>query len=85
MKAAELLPTPAREDAPPTPPVPGWRAAIGAAVASAAISVEAAEIIRTTGGHHFDGDYAALAARIIDGIERRAPGSVPPLTASPAP
>ena len=24
-----------------------------------------AEIIRTTGGHHFDGDYAALAKRIL--------------------
>jgi type IV secretory pathway VirJ component len=31
-----------------------------------------AEIIRTTGGHHFDGDYPALARRILDGAERRA-------------
>jgi type IV secretory pathway VirJ component len=33
----------------------------------------AAEIVRTTGGHHFDGDYAALAQRILDGAERHAP------------
>jgi len=31
-----------------------------------------AEVIRTTGGHHFDGDYAALARRIRDGLTRRA-------------
>ena len=31
-----------------------------------------AEVIRTTGGHHFDGDYAALAQRIIDGFRQRA-------------
>jgi type IV secretory pathway VirJ component len=30
-----------------------------------------AEIIETAGGHHFDGDYAALAARIHAGVERR--------------
>ena len=30
-----------------------------------------AEVIRTTGGHHFDGDYAALARRIRDGLTRR--------------
>ena len=60
VKAAELLPTPAREDAPPTPPVPGWRAAIGAAVASAAISVEAAEIIRTRLGQTSDVPGEAL-------------------------
>jgi type IV secretory pathway VirJ component len=35
-----------------------------------------AEVIRTTGGHHFDGDYEALARRILDGAERRA-GSRP--------
>jgi len=47
VKAAELLPTPARENTPPAPPIPAWCAAIGEAVASAGISVEAAEIIRT--------------------------------------
>ncbi len=30
-----------------------------------------AEIIRTSGGHHFDGDYTALAERIIEGAQRR--------------
>ncbi len=30
-----------------------------------------AEVIRTTGGHHFDGDYAALARRIVAGLARR--------------
>ena len=31
-----------------------------------------AEVIRTAGGHHFDGDYGALAARTLDGLRRRA-------------
>jgi type IV secretory pathway VirJ component len=31
----------------------------------------AAERIGTTGGHHFDGDYPALARRILDGLRRR--------------
>ncbi len=30
-----------------------------------------ADVIRTTGGHHFDGDYQALARRILDGALRR--------------
>lgn len=30
------------------------------------------ERIRTTGGHHFDGDYVALARRLLDGARRRA-------------
>lgn len=29
------------------------------------------EIIRTSGGHHFDGDYAALARRVLEGLKRR--------------
>jgi len=29
------------------------------------------EMIRTTGGHHFDGDYEALAGKILDGLKRR--------------
>ena len=33
-----------------------------------------AEIIKTTGGHHFDGDYAALAKRILDSFKHRAAG-----------
>ena len=39
-----------------------------------------AEIIETKGGHHFDGDYAALAARIHAGALRRAG-----LSATPSP
>ena len=31
-----------------------------------------AERIETAGGHHFDGDYAALAERIMAGARRRA-------------
>jgi type IV secretory pathway VirJ component len=35
-----------------------------------------AEIVRTEGGHHFDGDYEALARRILAGAKRRsAPAS----------
>lgn len=30
-----------------------------------------AEIVRTSGGHHFDGDYPALARRILTGAHRR--------------
>jgi type IV secretory pathway VirJ component len=45
----------------------------------------AAEIIRTAGGHHFDGDYAALARRILDGVARRAPGALPAPSATPGP
>jgi type IV secretory pathway VirJ component len=33
-----------------------------------------AERIETAGGHHFDGDYAALADKIIDGARRRSQG-----------
>jgi len=29
------------------------------------------EIIRTTGGHHFNGDYDALARRILADLKRR--------------
>ncbi|WP_336801939.1 virulence factor family protein [Kaistia sp. MMO-174] len=36
------------------------------------------ELIKTTGGHHFDGDYEALAAKILDGFKHRvATGSHP--------
>jgi phosphatidylglycerol lysyltransferase len=31
-----------------------------------------AEVIRTVGGHHFDGNYGALAQRILDGLRQRA-------------
>ena len=33
-----------------------------------------AELIGTGGGHHFDGDYQALARRIIEGYDRRKQG-----------
>ena len=36
------------------------------------------EVIRTTGGHHFDGNYPALARRILDGIARRKGGYAAP-------
>ncbi|MBN9019817.1 MAG: virulence factor family protein [Rhizobiales bacterium] len=32
------------------------------------------ELIKTTGGHHFDGDYEALANKILDGLKRRVAG-----------
>jgi type IV secretory pathway VirJ component len=34
-----------------------------------------AELIRTSGGHHFDGNYPALATHILDGLERRTPAA----------
>jgi type IV secretory pathway VirJ component len=33
--------------------------------------MEHAEVVRTEGGHHFDGDYDALAQRILEGARRR--------------
>jgi type IV secretory pathway VirJ component len=41
------------------------------------------EIITTKGGHHFDGNYQALAEKIIDGFERRQGGTPAPPAASP--
>jgi type IV secretory pathway VirJ component len=41
-------------------------------------ALQGAEIVRTTGGHHFDGDYESLAERILDGARRRrTPGPHP--------
>jgi type IV secretory pathway VirJ component len=34
-----------------------------------------AELIRTKGSHHFDGDYGPLAQDILDGLQRRARAS----------
>lgn len=45
VKTSELLPSTRQE--PAAPPVPEWRRVIGAAVADAGISVEAASVIRT--------------------------------------
>jgi type IV secretory pathway VirJ component len=36
-----------------------------------------ADIVRTEGGHHFDGDYAALAQRIFDAAQQRTKSSKP--------
>lgn len=33
------------------------------------------ELIRTTGGHHFDGNYPALATHILDGLGQRTPAA----------
>lgn len=37
-----------------------------------ALAASGVEQIKTTGGHHFDGDYAKLAKRILDGLRKRA-------------
>ena len=37
-----------------------------------ALASKGVEQIKTTGGHHFDGDYAALAKRILAGLRKRA-------------
>lgn len=69
VKAAEMLPTPARDDAPELPPAPRWQTLIGDAVSSATISVGAADIIRTRLAAAADGatddDLAAAAAALI--------------------
>jgi len=36
-----------------------------------------AQVIKTKGGHHFDGDYAALAQRIFDAAQQNAKGKTP--------
>jgi type IV secretory pathway VirJ component len=36
------------------------------------LAASGVEQIKTTGGHHFDGDYAKLAQRILDGLRKRA-------------
>jgi len=36
-----------------------------------ALSSRGVEVIKTTGGHHFDGNYARLAEQILDGFDRR--------------
>lgn len=69
VKAAELLPTPPRADAPVTPPAPRWQTVIGDAVVSAAISVAAADTIRTRLGAAADGatddDLTAAAQALL--------------------
>lgn len=34
-------------------------------------ALKGAELVRTTGGHHFDGNYEALADRILAGVDAR--------------
>ncbi|MGN6273861.1 MAG: DUF222 domain-containing protein [Protaetiibacter sp.] len=65
VKAAEFLPTSIREDAPTRPPAPRWQTVIADAVATATISVGAAEIIRTRLA-------AAADAATEDGLTRAA-------------
>jgi type IV secretory pathway VirJ component len=36
-----------------------------------ALAGTGAELVETAGGHHFDGDYSALAGRILAGLDRR--------------
>ena len=43
----------------------------GEETACPALANSPAELIRTAGGHHFDGDYEALAATILAGLDRR--------------
>jgi type IV secretory pathway VirJ component len=38
------------------------------------LAARGAEVIGTTGGHHFDGDYTKLAQRILDGALKRTTG-----------
>jgi hypothetical protein len=67
VKAAEFLPTSARDDA-AAPPAPRWQTVIADAVASAAISVGAAEVIRTRLAAAADGaadDDLTAAAKLL--------------------
>ncbi|TPN83221.1 virulence factor family protein [Mesorhizobium sp. CU2] len=36
-----------------------------------ALSPRGVEVIKTTGGHHFDGNYARMAEQILDGFNKR--------------
>jgi hypothetical protein len=45
-----------------------------------ALVATGAEVVKTGGGHHLGGDYAALAARIADGLARRSRGVTVPTT-----
>jgi type IV secretory pathway VirJ component len=43
-----------------------------------------AEVIKTTGGHHFDGDYDSLARIIMDGAAKRQQAGLSAATTKPA-
>jgi type IV secretory pathway VirJ component len=45
-----------------------------------ALVATGAEVVKTGGGHHLGGDYAAVAARIADGLARRSRGVTVPTT-----
>ncbi len=49
-----------------------------------ALAPSGVEVIATKGGHHFDGDYKALAARILAGLAARE-AAPPPAAAAAAP
>lgn len=42
------------------------------------LAAKGVEVIRTDGGHHFDGDYEALAHKIAAGLDRRLSGGAAP-------
>jgi hypothetical protein len=69
VKAAEFLPTSVRDEALSLPPAPRWQTVIAGAVASAAVSVGAAEIIRTRLAAAAEGatddDLTAAAEKLI--------------------
>src|SRR5690606_4397471 len=69
VKAAEFLPTSTRDETAALPPAPRWQSVIANAVASAAISVGAAEIIRTrlaaAAGGATDDDLTTAAETLI--------------------
>ena len=44
-----------------------------------------ADVIRTAGGHHFDGNYVALAERILDGAQQRLRRRANPGASRPTP
>ena len=35
-------------------------------------SIAGLEIVQTSGGHHFDGDYVGIGRKILDAFDRRA-------------
>lgn len=48
------------------------------------LAAKGVEVIRTDGGHHFDGDYEALARKIAAGLDRRLPaGTAAAVPAAP--
>lgn len=48
------------------------------------LAASGAEVIETKGGHHFDGDYKALADAILAGLDRRRAAETPAAPGTPA-